>query len=126
MSIEFVSTGDAPKAIGPYSQATLVGNLIFTAGQIAMDPASGEAVPGGSAGLQNRDGDAFGDPGGFDSHTLPPSRSCSVCSPPPATPGRPGPRPGPPGTPPPGGRLTTARGGSGRCRRSSCPSPSPA
>ena len=39
MSIEFVSTGDAPKAIGPYSQATIAGNLIFTAGQIALDPA---------------------------------------------------------------------------------------
>ena len=49
MSIEFVSTGDAPKAIGPYSQATIAGNLIFTAGQIALDPASGDVVPGGVA-----------------------------------------------------------------------------
>ena len=49
MSIEFVTTDDAPKAIGPYSQAAIAGNLIFTAGQIALDPASGEVVPGGVA-----------------------------------------------------------------------------
>jgi 2-iminobutanoate/2-iminopropanoate deaminase len=33
-----ISTGDAPSAIGPYSQATLYGNLIFTSGQIALKP----------------------------------------------------------------------------------------
>jgi 2-iminobutanoate/2-iminopropanoate deaminase len=46
-SFEFVSTDDAPKAIGPYSQATVAGNLVFTAGQIALDPKTMEVVPGG-------------------------------------------------------------------------------
>jgi 2-iminobutanoate/2-iminopropanoate deaminase len=47
--MDFVATGDAPKAIGPYSQGTIVGGLVFTAGQIAIDPANGEVVPGGAA-----------------------------------------------------------------------------
>jgi 2-iminobutanoate/2-iminopropanoate deaminase len=47
--IQFVDTVDAPKAIGPYSQATILGNLVFTAGQIALDPATMEVVPGGVA-----------------------------------------------------------------------------
>jgi len=47
--MDFVSTGDAPKAIGPYSQGIIAGGLISTAGQIAIDPASGEVVPGGAA-----------------------------------------------------------------------------
>ena len=46
-TIEFVSTDRAPKAIGPYSQATIFGNFVFTAGQIALDPATMEVVPGG-------------------------------------------------------------------------------
>ncbi len=37
----------APKAIGPYSAAVKAGNLVFTAGQIGIDPESGEFVPGG-------------------------------------------------------------------------------
>ncbi|NJD09188.1 MAG: RidA family protein [Gemmatimonadetes bacterium] len=41
-----VHTPAAPAAIGPYSQAMAVGELIFTAGQIALDPASMEVVPG--------------------------------------------------------------------------------
>ena len=41
MTIRIVSTGDAPQAIGPYSQATVAGGLVFTAGQIALDPATG-------------------------------------------------------------------------------------
>lgn len=45
--MEFVQTKDAPAAIGPYSQATVTGNLVYTAGQIALDPASMEIVPGG-------------------------------------------------------------------------------
>ena len=45
--MEFVSTDRAPKAIGPYSQATRAGGLLFTAGQIALDPATMEIVPGG-------------------------------------------------------------------------------
>jgi 2-iminobutanoate/2-iminopropanoate deaminase len=47
--MDFVSTGDAPKAIGPYSQGIIAGGLVFTAGQIAIDPKSGEVVPGGAA-----------------------------------------------------------------------------
>jgi len=42
MKIDFVSSPDAPKAIGPYSQALSYGDLIFTAGQIALDPATME------------------------------------------------------------------------------------
>lgn len=41
-----IHTNNAPEAIGPYSQAVVVGNLVFTSGQIAINPASGavEAV----------------------------------------------------------------------------------
>lgn len=39
---EVISTEKAPAAIGPYSQAIKVGNLIFTSGQIPIDPATGE------------------------------------------------------------------------------------
>ena len=49
MSIKTVHTDKAPKAIGPYSQAATHGDLIFTAGQIALDPATMELVPGGVA-----------------------------------------------------------------------------
>ena len=42
-----LQTEDAPKAIGPYSQATLAGDLVFCSGQIGLDPASGEFVQGG-------------------------------------------------------------------------------
>jgi len=42
--MDFVSTDRAPKAIGPYSQATLVGNVIYTAGQVALDPATMQMV----------------------------------------------------------------------------------
>lgn len=47
MSKTVVATSSAPAAIGPYAQAIRVGNLVFTAGQIALDPASGQVVPGG-------------------------------------------------------------------------------
>jgi 2-iminobutanoate/2-iminopropanoate deaminase len=47
--MDFVSTGGAPKAIGPYSQGIIAGGLVFTAGQIAIDPATGEVVSGGAA-----------------------------------------------------------------------------
>jgi 2-iminobutanoate/2-iminopropanoate deaminase len=47
MPIDFVSTPDAPRAIGPYSQATRAGGLLFTAGQVGFDPATGELVDGG-------------------------------------------------------------------------------
>ena len=39
-----VSTDGAPKAIGPYSQAITTDGLVFTAGQVALDPKSGELV----------------------------------------------------------------------------------
>ena len=39
-----ITTPDAPKAIGPYSQGQMVGNLLFTAGQIPLDPQTGELV----------------------------------------------------------------------------------
>lgn len=42
-----ISTPDAPAAIGPYSQAIQVGNALYLAGQIALDPVSGEMVTGG-------------------------------------------------------------------------------
>jgi 2-iminobutanoate/2-iminopropanoate deaminase len=44
-----VATTDAPTPIGPYSQAIDVGTLVFTAGQIGLNPASGTLVPGGAA-----------------------------------------------------------------------------
>ncbi len=47
--MKFVSTGGAPKAIGPYSQGTIVNGFVFTAGQVALDPATGDVVPGGVA-----------------------------------------------------------------------------
>jgi len=46
MSKTVVSTKEAPAAIGPYSQAIRSDNLLFTAGQIALDPATGQIVPG--------------------------------------------------------------------------------
>ncbi|MEX2047220.1 MAG: RidA family protein [Chloroflexota bacterium] len=46
MDLRSVSSDKAPKAIGPYSQAIVAGDLIFTAGQIALDPATGELVGG--------------------------------------------------------------------------------
>lgn len=42
-----ISTPNAPAAIGPYSQAIQVGNLIYTSGQIPIDPATGQFVEGG-------------------------------------------------------------------------------
>jgi len=41
-----VSTDKAPAAIGPYSQAQIVGNLVYTSGQIPIDPATGAIVEG--------------------------------------------------------------------------------
>lgn len=45
--IAIIQTPDAPAAIGPYSQATVVGPFIFTAGQIALDPVTGQLVGDG-------------------------------------------------------------------------------
>ncbi len=46
---EIVSTEQAPRAIGPYSQAIRAGNLLFCSGQIPIDPSTGEFVSGGVA-----------------------------------------------------------------------------
>lgn len=45
--MEFHHTDRAPAAIGPYSQAVSRGGLVFTSGQIGLDPATGELVEGG-------------------------------------------------------------------------------
>ena len=42
-----ISTSDAPRAIGPYSQALKVGNTLYLAGQIALDPETNRMVEGG-------------------------------------------------------------------------------
>src|SRR5919199_1840583 len=49
MPLDFVSTAGAPRAIGPYSQAVSAKGLLFTAGQVALDPDTGELVAGGIA-----------------------------------------------------------------------------
>ena len=49
MSKAVIATPSAPGAIGPYSQGIRVGNLVFTAGQIALDPATGQVVAPGIA-----------------------------------------------------------------------------
>ena len=45
--MKVISTKQAPAAIGPYSQAIQVGNLVYTSGQIPIDPATGAFVEGG-------------------------------------------------------------------------------
>jgi 2-iminobutanoate/2-iminopropanoate deaminase len=42
-----IHTADAPAALGPYSQAIRVGSFVFTSGQVALDPATGQIVEGG-------------------------------------------------------------------------------
>jgi 2-iminobutanoate/2-iminopropanoate deaminase len=44
---KIISTPDAPAAVGPYSQAVRVGSTIYCAGQIPLDPKSGQIVSGG-------------------------------------------------------------------------------
>ena len=44
---QIIATDDAPAAIGPYSQAIQVGNTLYLAGQIGLEPATGRLVPGG-------------------------------------------------------------------------------
>jgi 2-iminobutanoate/2-iminopropanoate deaminase len=46
MTREAISTTNAPAAAGPYSQAIVAGDLVFCAGQVPLDPATGEAVLG--------------------------------------------------------------------------------
>lgn len=47
MSKQAVATQGAPAAIGPYSQAVRVGDFLYTSGQVALDPATGEMSTGG-------------------------------------------------------------------------------
>jgi len=42
-----IATSGAPAAIGPYSQAIRAGGMVFTSGQVGLDPATGAMVPGG-------------------------------------------------------------------------------
>ena len=49
-----IATPDAPAAVGPYSQAVAVGGLLFCAGQIPLDPATGEIVGGDVAAQTER------------------------------------------------------------------------
>lgn len=43
---KIIHSDDAPKVVGPYSQAVRTGNLLFTAGQVPLDPATGKVVEG--------------------------------------------------------------------------------
>lgn len=54
MALDFVSTAEAPAAIGPYSQAVIANGLVYTAGQIALDPGTMEVVPGDVAAQTRR------------------------------------------------------------------------
>jgi 2-iminobutanoate/2-iminopropanoate deaminase len=46
LSKTIISTPDAPAAIGPYSQAVMVGHTLYCSGQIAIDPATGQMIDG--------------------------------------------------------------------------------
>ena len=50
MSMRIVSTSSAPRAVGPYSQGVRVGDLLFTAGQLGLDPEKMALVDQGAAG----------------------------------------------------------------------------
>ncbi len=54
MNKEIISTNEAPAAVGPYSQAVKVGNLVYTAGQIPLNPATGKLVEGDIAAQTDR------------------------------------------------------------------------
>jgi len=47
MDKKVIKSDKAPKALGPYSVAILAGMFVFTSGQLGLDPATGELVPGG-------------------------------------------------------------------------------
>jgi 2-iminobutanoate/2-iminopropanoate deaminase len=49
-----ISSADAPKAIGPYSQAVRAGQLLFLSGQVPLDPATGQLVDGDIAAQTRR------------------------------------------------------------------------
>lgn len=50
MKKEIIVSEKAPKALGPYSVAVKAGNLVYTAGQLGLDPGTGEFAPGGIEG----------------------------------------------------------------------------
>ena len=52
--MDYVSSNEAPKAIGPYSQAIKANGFLFTAGQVGLDPATGELVSGDFAAQARR------------------------------------------------------------------------
>lgn len=52
MKKEIIATDKAPAAVGPYSQAVKVGNLVYTSGQIALDPATMKMVGAGDVAAQ--------------------------------------------------------------------------
>jgi 2-iminobutanoate/2-iminopropanoate deaminase len=52
--MDLIHSDDAPKAIGPYSQAVKAGNVIYTSGQVSLDPATGELVKGDFAAQVHR------------------------------------------------------------------------
>jgi len=54
VSLKIVHTDAAPAAIGPYSQGIVANGFLFTAGQIALDPATGQVVPGNVAAQTER------------------------------------------------------------------------
>ncbi|MCP4231300.1 MAG: RidA family protein [bacterium] len=54
MTKKAINTDSAPAAIGPYSQAVLAGDFLFTSGQVAIDPAGGELVSGDVAAQTER------------------------------------------------------------------------
>ena len=49
MALDTIATSGAPKAIGPYSQAIVANGLLYSAGQVALDPETGTLVTGGIA-----------------------------------------------------------------------------
>ena len=49
-----IYTPEAPEAIGPYSQAVVVGDWVFTSGQIAIDPETNNVIKGGAAAQTHR------------------------------------------------------------------------
>ncbi len=54
MPTKYVSTSDAPRPIGPYSQGVISGGFLFCSGQIALDPQTGEIVEGDVAAQTER------------------------------------------------------------------------
>jgi 2-iminobutanoate/2-iminopropanoate deaminase len=51
---DVISTADAPKAIGPYSQAIRANGFVFVSGQVAIDPATQQVIPGDVAAQTER------------------------------------------------------------------------